>query len=126
MNGGFGGQIRSIVILPLYPQKIENSHTCVNSPCTEGKCCRERYKQSADAVANAIQVLQDYYAQGAFAQVSDSHWHCWETPGTPADRRLRNTASEWACQGKYFRAELWTTDHWIFSTEKTFFIEEVL
>jgi chromosome segregation ATPase len=27
------------------------------------------YKQSADAVANAIQVLQDYYAQGAFAQV---------------------------------------------------------
>merc|ERR1719301_71175 len=28
------------------------------------------YKQSADAVANAIQVLQDYYAQGAFAQVS--------------------------------------------------------
>merc|ERR1719316_832281 len=26
------------------------------------------YKQSADAVANAIQVLQDYYAQGAFAQ----------------------------------------------------------
>merc|ERR1719207_67646 len=28
------------------------------------------YKQSADAVANAIQVLQDYYAQGAFAQVN--------------------------------------------------------
>merc|ERR1719463_922759 len=27
------------------------------------------YKQSADAVANAIQVLQDYYAQGAFVQV---------------------------------------------------------
>merc|ERR1719453_1320279 len=26
------------------------------------------YKQSADAVANAIQVLQDYYAQGSFAQ----------------------------------------------------------
>merc|ERR1719316_1592859 len=29
------------------------------------------YKQSADAVANAIQVLQDYYAQGAFAQVKN-------------------------------------------------------
>merc|ERR1719316_511184 len=27
------------------------------------------YKQSADAVANAIQVLQDYYAQGSFVQV---------------------------------------------------------
>merc|ERR1719453_489825 len=26
------------------------------------------YKESADAVANAIQVLQDYYAQGSFAQ----------------------------------------------------------
>ena len=92
MNGGFGDQIRSIVILPLYPQKIENSHTCVNSPCNEGKCCRERYKQSADAVANAIQVLQDYYAQGAFAQVSDSHWHCWETPraalGGPLNRQF--------------------------------------
>jgi hypothetical protein len=28
------------------------------------------YKQSADAVANAIQVLQDYYSQAGFAQVS--------------------------------------------------------
>merc|ERR1719158_401002 len=27
------------------------------------------YKQSADAVANAIQVLQEYYSQGAFVQV---------------------------------------------------------
>ena len=27
------------------------------------------YKQSADAVANAIQVLQQYYSQGSFAQV---------------------------------------------------------
>merc|ERR1719316_1764488 len=27
------------------------------------------YKQSADAVANAVQVLQDYYSQGSFAQV---------------------------------------------------------
>merc|ERR1719181_816582 len=28
------------------------------------------YKQSADAVANAIQVLQDYYSSGAFVQVN--------------------------------------------------------
>merc|ERR1719456_838256 len=30
------------------------------------------YKQSADAVANAIQVLQQYYSQGSFAQVSQA------------------------------------------------------
>merc|ERR1719428_1439728 len=30
------------------------------------------YKQSADAVANAIQVLQEYYSQGSFAQVSQA------------------------------------------------------
>merc|ERR1719160_1310362 len=30
------------------------------------------YKTSADAVANAIQVLQQYYSQGSFAQVSQA------------------------------------------------------
>ena len=40
-----------------------------------GETCRYEkasadYKQSADAVANAIQVLQQYYSQGSFAQVA--------------------------------------------------------
>merc|ERR1719353_407884 len=30
------------------------------------------YKMSADAVANAIQTLQEYYSQGSFAQVSQA------------------------------------------------------
>merc|ERR1719163_1125378 len=30
------------------------------------------YKQSADAVANAIQVLQSYYSEGAFVQTAQA------------------------------------------------------
>merc|ERR1719155_115205 len=37
---------------------------------TEFDASSAEYKQSADAVANAIQVLQSYYSQGSFVQKS--------------------------------------------------------
>merc|ERR1719310_861441 len=59
---------------------------------TEFDASSAEYKQSADAVANAIQVLQSYYSSGSF--VRRARRRCSAAPG-PTSARPSSPCSRW-------------------------------